>query len=222
MNEVERLFQEQQTASDRARNPEADVRSAQTIMDQHESMNAAESLFQANQPAPFAEHNTEKQTKTVQRLLNTAIFLKVIQTALVIGAYQFPGTAIAVMYPSFEFEDAAGFLTNPILLLPALLSFGMILLFYVLLSRQNRKCTEACVPLLILTLILPIMFSAVSTVENLFLMQWITRISTNDVITAYNLLRSAVSLISWITAPVIPLLSAAAGMLCSRRKYTQG
>ena len=221
MNEVERLFQEQQAASDRARNPEADVRSAQTIMDQHESMNAAESLFQANQPAPFAEHNTEKQTRTVQRMLNIAIFLKVIPTALEICAYRFPKVPLALMDSSLKAEDAAGILNSPLLLLSPLLSFGIVLLFYYLLSKQNRQTTDACTPLMILTVLMPLITSVINVPLGYFLTHWVSKMLNSESYGAYSVIRTAVSLVAFISAPVVPMLAAAAGMICCRWKRNE-
>ena len=163
----------------------------------------------------------EKQKKTVQLMLNTGILLKAIQTALEISIYRFPRIALNIMRSSLDIPEATEFMRKPLLLLPALLSFCMVLLFYFLLNKQNRETTEACVPLLILTVILPLITSVISVPINLFLTHWISRTLESEAMAAYSIVRSTASMASFLAAPVIPLLAASAGMIRSRRKQAQ-
>lgn len=222
MNEVEKLFQEQQAVSAGTRSLAADVQSVQPMMNQDETMNAAESMFRADQAVPSGAQYAEKQAKTVQLLLNIAIILKVIQTTLENCAYRFPKVVLALMQWSSANDEsvADGLLTLPMLGM-SMLYFGIVLLFYFLLSKQNRKTTAACVPLLVLTVLLPLITAVVGVLQNFFFSRWSAAVLDSESFVAYNIIRSAVSVLSLSAAPVVPMFAAAAGMILSRRKYTQ-
>lgn len=217
MNEVEKLFQEQQAESDRAPDFEKDIHSVQTVTDRDEAVNRAEEPFRPQQAVSGG--SMEKQKHTVQLLLNIAIILKTLQTATEIGMYRFPKIGLSLMRSSLEPAEAAAFLRNPVFLLIPLLSFGIILLFYLLLKKQNAETTEACVPLLILTLLIPLISSLIGLPLNLLITRWISRLQTREALAAYSMVRSACSLVSLVSTPVVPMLAAAAGMICCRRKY---
>ena len=218
MNEVERLFQEQQTASDAKRNAETEFPSAQTVLNRDENMSKANNFSPEQQAASTAKRNTEKDIRSVQTMLNIGIILKTVQTALEIGMNRFPGIALNIMRPSVNIPEATEFMRKPLLLLPALLSFCIVLLFYFLLNRQNRQTTEACVPLLILTVILPLITSVISVPMNLFLTHWISRTLQSEAMAAYSVVRSTASMASFLAAPVIPLFAASAGIIRYRFK----
>ena len=221
MNEVERLFREQQAASDAKRDPETDIPSAQTMLNQDEGMNEAESLFQEQQAAFDAGRNAKKNIRSVETMLNIGIILKTIQTAVEISMFRFPKPALALAHISLDSAETTAFLQNPIFLIQPLLSFGIILLIYYLLKKQNRQTTDACVPLLILTLILPIFLSAVSIPLNLLFTHWISRIKTIKLMSAYSAVRSSASILTLFSGAVIPLFAAAAGIICYARKKQQ-
>lgn len=205
VNEVEALFREQQTASDGERNPEAD-----------ETVNEAEALSPEQQAASERKHNLEKDIRSVQTMLNIGIILKAAQTALEIGIYRFPLPVLKLMSSVPELEKAAETLKTPLLLLPALVSFGIVLLFYNLLKKQNRQTTDACIPLFVLTLIIPLISSVIGTVINPLTMVWFSRVHNSKALTVLGTVRSAVSMSSLIAAPVIPLFSASAGIIWHR------
>ena len=217
MNEVEKLFQEQQAAPDTEYNPETDVPSVQPMMNRDEPVNAAGSLLRPQQAGSGA--SMEKQKHSVQLLLNIAIILKALQTALEIGMYRFPKIGLSLMRSSLDPADAAAFLRSPVFLLIPLLSFGIILLFYLLLRKQNMETTEGSVPLMIVTLMIPLISSLIGLPFNLLITSWISRVQTSEALAAYSMVRSACSLVSLVSAPVVPMLAAAAGMICYRRKY---
>lgn len=217
MNEVEKLFQEQQAESDRAPDFEKDIHSVQPMMNRDEAVNRAEEPFRPQQAVSGG--SMEKQKSSVQRLLNIAIILKTLQTATEIGMYRFPKIGLSLMRSSLEPAEAAAFLRNPVFLLIPLLSFGIILLFYLLLKKQNAETTEACVPLLILTLLIPLISSLIGLPLNLLITRWVVRTQTSEALAAYSMIRSACSLVSLVSTPVVPMLAAAAGMICYRRKY---
>lgn len=219
MNEVERLFREQQAASDAKRDPETDIPSAQTMLNLDEGMDETESLFQEQRAAFDAERNAEKNIRSVETLLNIGIILKTLQTATEIGMYRFPKIGLSLMHSSLDPADAAAFLRNPVFLLIPLLSFGIILLFYLLLKKQNAETTEACVPLLILTLLIPLISSLIGLPLNPLITRWVVRTQTSEALAAFSMIRSACSAVSFVSAPVVPMLAAAAGMICCRRKY---
>lgn len=217
MNEVEKLFQEQQAESDRAPDFEKDIHSVQTVTDRDEAVNRAEEPFRPQQAVSGG--SMEKQKSSVQLLLNIAIILKTLQTATEIGMYRFPKIGLSLMRSSLEPAEAAAFLRNPVFLLIPLLSFGIILLFYLLLKKQNAETTEACVPLLILTLLIPLISSLIGLPLNLLITPWVVRTQTSEALAAFSMIRSACSAVSLVSAPVVPMLAAAAGMICYRRKY---
>lgn len=217
MNEVEKLFQEQQAESDRAPDFEKDIRSVQPVTDRDEAVNRAEEPFRPQQAVSGG--SMEKQKSSVQLLLNIAIILKTLQTALEICMYRFPKIGLSLMRSSLEPAEAAAFLRNPVFLLIPLLSFGIILLFYLLLKKQNAETTEACVPLLILTLLIPLISSLIGLPLNLLITPWVVRTQTSEALAAFSMIRSACSAVSFVSAPVVPMLAAAAGMICYRRKY---
>ena len=221
MNEVERLFQEQQTASDAERNTETKFPSSQTVLNRDENMSEAENFSPEQQAAYAAERNAEKDIRSVQTMLNIGIILKMVQTALEIGIFRCPKIALNLMRSSLDIAETTVFMRKPLFLLPALLSFCIVLLFYFLLSKQNRKTTDACAALLILTVILPVITALISVPMNMFLTHWIARTMTSEAMAAYSIVRTAISMVSFLAAPVIPLLAAAAGMICCRRKLTQ-
>lgn len=218
MNEVERLFREQQAASDAKRDPETDIPSAQTMLNQDEGMNEAESLFQEQQAAFDAGRNAKKNIRSVETMLNIGIILKTIQTAVEISMFRFPKPALALAHISLDSAETTAFLQNPIFLIQPLLSFGIILLVYYLLKKQNRQTTDACVPLLILTLILPLITSVIGVPISFFLTHWISRTLQSEAFAAYSIVRSTVSMISFLAAPVIPLFAASAGIIRYRFK----
>ncbi|MBR3447139.1 MAG: hypothetical protein IKH27_04990 [Oscillospiraceae bacterium] len=217
MNEVEKLFQEQQAESDRAPDFEKDIHSVQPMMNRDEAVNRAEEPFRPQQAVSGG--SMEKQKSSVQRLLNIAIILKTLQTATEIGMYRFPKIGLSLMRSSLEPAEAAAFLRNPVFLLIPLLSFGIILLFYLLLKKQNAETTEACVPLLILTLLIPLISSLIGLPLNLLITRWVVRTQTSEALAAFSMIRSACSAVSFVSAPVVPMLAAAAGMIWCRRKY---
>ena len=217
MNEVEKLFQEQQAESDRAPDFEKDIHSVQPMMNRDEAVNRAEEPFRPQQAVSGG--SMEKQKHTVQLLLNIAIILKTLQTALEICMYRFPKPAISMTRTSVNIAEATEALRKPVLILPALLSFGIILLFYFLLRKQNMETTELCVPLMIVTLLLPLITSAVGIPLNLLITKWVSRTQSQEALVAFSLVRSALSAITIFAAPVVPMLAAAAGMICCRRKY---
>ncbi len=217
MNEVEKLFQEQQAESDRAPDFEKDIHSVQPMMNRDEAVNRAEEPFRPQQT--LSGDSMEKQKSSVQRLLNIAIILKTLQTALEIGMYRFPKIGLSLMRSSLEPAEAAAFLRNPVFLLIPLLSFGIILLFYLLLRKQNMETTEGSVPLMIVTLMIPLISSLIGLPLNLLITSWISRVQTSEALAAYSMIRSACSLVSLVSTPVVPMLAAAAGMICYRRKY---
>ena len=217
MNEVEKLFQEQQAESDRAPDFEKDIHSVQPMMNRDEAVNRAEEPFRPQQAVSGG--SMEKQKSSVQRLLNIAIILKTLQTATEIGMYRFPKIGLSLMRSSLEPAEAAAFLRNPVFLLIPLLSFGIILLFYLLLKKQNAETTEACVPLLILTLLIPLISSLIGLPLNLLITRWVVRTQTSEALAAFSMIRSACSAVSFVSAPVVPMLAAAAGMIWCCRKY---
>ncbi|MBR3419822.1 MAG: hypothetical protein IKG82_14135 [Oscillospiraceae bacterium] len=217
MNDVEKLFQEQQAESDRAPDFEKDIHSVQTVTDRDEAVNRAEEPFRPQQAGSGG--SMEKQKHSVQLLLNIAIILKALQTALEIGMYRFPKIGLSLMRSSLDPAEAAAFLRSPVFLLIPLLSFGIILLFYLLLKKQNAETTEACVPLLILTLLIPLIASLIGLPLNLLITRWVVRTQTSEALAAFSMIRSACSAVSFVSAPVVPMLAAAAGMICCRRKY---
>ena len=217
MNEVEKLFQEQQAESDRAPDFEKDIHSVQPMMNRDEAVNRAEEPFRPQQAV--SGDSMEKQKSSVQRLLNIAIILKTLQTATEIGMYRFPKIGLSLMRSSLEPAEAAAFLRNPVFLLIPLLSFGIILLFYLLLKKQNAETTEACVPLLILTLLIPLISSLIGLPLNLLITRWVVRTQTSEALAAFSMIRSACSAVSFVSAPVVPMLAAAAGMIWCCRKY---
>ena len=181
-------------------------------------MNEAERLFQEQQAASDAGHNAEKDIRSVQTMLNIGIILKTLQTAAEIGLYRYPNIALNIMRSSLDIPETTEFMRKPLFLLPALVSFGVILLFYFLLKKQNRETTDACVPLLILTLILPLITSVIGVPISFFLTHWISRTLQSEAFAAYSIVRSTVSMISFLAAPVIPLFAASAGIIRYRFK----
>ena len=72
--------------------------------------------------------------------------------------------------------------------------------------------------MIILTLILPLIASVIGVPISFFLTHWISRTLQSEAFATYSIVRSAVSMISFLAAPVIPLFAASAGIIRYRFK----
>ena len=156
--------------------------------------------------------------KTIRILAKTAMVLQSISILIFFIVHLIPAPFLKLMAGSVDFPDHPEVYQHPLLFVNPLLRLIAVFLFGYILLQESKKPSAAAPVLLILILVSTVVLGLLSTVISTLTNVLISRMYSAADMGAVSILNTVSGWTGLITAPVIPMLAAAAGINAARQK----
>lgn len=156
--------------------------------------------------------------KPIRIMAITAIVLQAIETLIFFIIHSAPSAFLSLLYSS-EIADSTAAVNHPLLYVVPLLRLIAVVLFGWVLLSECKKPSGGAGVLMILIPVSTVVLGIISYAMSIFIASFLTRLvfSAKDA-AAMSMLNSLTSITGLITAPVFPLLAAAAGANWFRKR----
>lgn len=155
--------------------------------------------------------------KPIRSMAITAIVLQAIETLIFFIIHSAPSAFLSLMYSS-ELADSTAAVNHPLVYVVPLLRLIAVVLFGWVLLSECKKPSGGAGVLMILIPVSTVVLGIISYAMNIFTASFLSYLFTTKDAAAMSMLNSLTSITGLITAPVFPLLAAAAGVNWFRKR----